>query len=409
MKILLVDDNADKLDTYSSIINDSCCISDSQISVAPDLKTAKIELKKNKFNLMILDIQLPERFGEKPCLDGGIKFIELIKDSAIYNMPDNIIVVTAFQDSYINLEEKFNNNMIQMLQSSEFNLKWKDQLKAVIERVDRASATQHTNSHDYDVAIITALKEKELDIFLTFNLSWKRHVVNNDSSIYYIGEIINSEGKKLKVVAATADKMGVAVTASLATKVTHLFKPRYLIMLGIAAGLDSKNQNYGDILIAEKTWNYEAGKYISSEDGNSKHLPEPDILHGDIDLINKLKGLGNSLSNEIYTAYKHPHKPQTLPMIHIGPVVSGSAVRADGKVVNEILGQHRKAIGLEMETYGLYIASQVSANPRPKVISAKSITDFADKEKNDNYHHYAAFTSCYIVEHIIKYFCNCND
>ena len=38
----------------------------------------------------------------------------------------------------------------------------------------------------------------------------------------------------------------------------------------------------------------------------------------------------------------------------VGPVASGSAVIADGAVINEIKAQHRNLIGLEMEIYGMY-------------------------------------------------------
>ena len=63
-------------------------------------------------------------------------------------------------------------------------------------------------------------------------------------------------------------------------------------------------------------------------------------------------------------------------------------------MIDEIKGHSRKLIGIDMETYGVFYSSINCSKPRPYgVLSLKSISDFADPEKNDNYQKYAAFTS----------------
>ena len=45
-------------------------------------------------------------------------------------------------------------------------------------------------------------------------------------------------------------------------KVIYAFRPRYFIMVGIAAGIVKKeleDQRYGDVILADEVWNYASG------------------------------------------------------------------------------------------------------------------------------------------------------
>jgi nucleoside phosphorylase len=70
--------------------------------------------------------------------------------------------------------------------------------------------------------------------------------------------------------------------------------------------------------------------------------------------------------------------------------------------------QHaRKAIGLEMETYGAFFCGENCTKPRPEVFSVKSACDFADAERDDEIQDYAAFTSaqymwCFALDHLAQ-------
>ncbi len=46
-----------------------------------------------------------------------------------------------------------------------------------------------------------------------------------------------------------------------------------------------------------------------------------------------------------------------------------------------------------METYGMFFAARNSTIQNPSAISIKSISDFADEDKDDEFRNYAAFTS----------------
>lgn len=66
-------------------------------------------------------------------------------------------------------------------------------------------------------------------------------------------------------------------------------------------------------------------------------------------------------------------------------------------MVERILKQNRNLLGIEMEAYGVLYAATHATKPRPKVFVAKSVCDFADEQKNDQYQDYAAYTSAKFI------------
>jgi nucleoside phosphorylase len=79
-------------------------------------------------------------------------------------------------------------------------------------------------------------------------------------------------------------------------------------------------------------------------------------------------------------------------------LVSGAAVVQSKSLVEQtILKTSRKTVGLEMEAYGVFHAAVLASEPRPKVLIAKSVSDFADINKSDDWQQLAAFTSARFV------------
>ena len=107
--------------------------------------------------------------------------------------------------------------------------------------------------------------------------------------------------------------------------------------------------------------------------------------------------------DEIRRGGKATETLTTLRM-HLGPVASGAAVIAEPGVPELVKRQHRDALGLEMETYGVFAACEDSPLPQPKAFSLKSICDFADAAKADEHQAYAAFTSAAALQVFVERF-----
>jgi nucleoside phosphorylase len=121
------------------------------------------------------------------------------------------------------------------------------------------------------------------------------------------------------------------------------------------------------------------------------------FVRGKIGLLSR----DHSALAEIQNAWQGA-APKTTLSVHLGPVACGAAVRQDGTVAAEIKKQHRKVIGIEMETYGVYSAAAEAPAPQPKVFSFKAVSDFADKHKKDQFQAYAAYASANAIRVFVE-------
>jgi nucleoside phosphorylase len=188
-----------------------------------------------------------------------------------------------------------------------------------------------------------------------------------------------------------------AATA-LAMKMIDRFKPRVLGMVGIAAGIRA---HFGDVLIADNVWDYGAGKRVAETGGKSAFLPAPDAIPLSPNLKSRFEvfGLEREILREIQSAWPGPSRTYAPLQSFIGPIASGASVLADRSTLDELVLRNRKLVGVEMEAYGVFTAARDCVDPRPQTFVMKSVCDFGDDEKNDDFQAYAAFTSArYLYE-----------
>jgi nucleoside phosphorylase len=116
---------------------------------------------------------------------------------------------------------------------------------------------------------------------------WRDIPVPNDST-RYVGSVFSKDDKSMSVVAAAAPQMGMSMSAVIATKLIHNFRPRYLCMCGISAGLKDKT-NIGDILAPNPSWDWGSGKRELTKDKQSVFSPAPHQIRLNTDIRDKLK------------------------------------------------------------------------------------------------------------------------
>lgn len=226
---------------------------------------------------------------------------------------------------------------------------------------------------------------------------WKPYSIDGDEQIYYEAFYTREDGQ-IRIVAAKQDEMGMTAAAALSMKMIYEFRPKYLIMAGIAAGMGEATidgQMYGDVVLASSVWNCSNGKYVSPN--------QADIVFGDVGFISRPSQI--EMDEGMIKKYKEILETvETGCYVHVGPLASGACVVANKSVLNKQVRdiiQDTKA--LEMEGYGVAYAAKCAGEPRPMPIIAKSICDFADNQKDDKYQKFAAYTSCEIVRYMIKH------
>ena len=62
----------------------------------------------------------------------------------------------------------------------------------------------------------------------------------------------------------------------------------------------------------------------------------------------------------------------------------------------------RKTVGLDMESYGMFYATNNGTGLKATPICIKSICDFADSRKGDGFQKYAAYTSASFMKHLFE-------
>lgn len=395
-KILLVDDNQDKVKNILRSIDGVTGYSAGEIDVARTVNEARERLEHNNYDLMILDLSLPERLDCDPHASGGVDLLIEIEERHIYNSPREVIGLTAFTSIKSDHQNFFDKRLWSVMVYEEGSEKWVEQLQQKLVQIKNSLSTRNIQkTYDCEMCVIAALSKPELSALLDIkSWNWSEYDVPNDPASYYKGHLTNSK----LIYAAASPRMGLPAAAVLANKMINRFRPKFLIMIGIAAGIENKVK-IGDIIVADPGWDYGSGKISIDDDGASVFEPSPHQLPLDPIIKKQFERIEKNhvILSTIYADCPLV-KPDTHLKIHIGPFASGASVVADPAVSLKLKDQHRKIVGFDMESYGVMTAGNDSDEPRPKVIVIKSVCDFGNIDKDDKYQAYASYTSVALLK-----------
>ena len=408
IKILIVEDSQYKLESIKKLILEDLMIDANYISVAIDIKAAKKLLLNNNFDLLILDLVLPLEQGDTPTPDKGVGFLKDIHTNPNLNPPVHIIGLTEFAEFKSKFDNNFNSNLWHLVNYQAGEVNWKSQLKNLIShllsiRINYSEKVQNDNK--FDIAILTALNQPEFDKILELASSWSKVKFDDDPSIYY-KTTFSKGAKSASIIAVCVDQMGITASANMATKLILKFKPKYIMMAGICAGLKDRDLNYGDIIVADQSWDYGSGKmkdqFVEGQVQDVAFEPDPKPILLNADLKSKISSFirRTDILSKIQIDAKC-NKPKYILQVKVGPVASGSYVISSESILQGIKKHHRKLLGVEMEAYGLYYSAENTLTQPTKAIMIKSVSDFGDSSKSDDYQEYAAYTSAQFIYHFI--------
>ena len=225
---------------------------------------------------------------------------------------------------------------------------------------------------------------------------WERRIFEGDDQPYETASF-QRDGRTRSLIHVQAEDMGMPAAAALTMKVIWRFRPRYLIMVGIAAGVvkeELEDQQYGDVVVADMVWNYSSGKMVSPESA--------EIIYGDLGF--EPRPVAESVPEDVLEQIREAaFSPKNPCHIYIGPMACGSSVVANRSVIEkQIYQQYQHTAGLDMESYGVVYAANHAPAPRPKPIILKSVCDYADSVKSDEFQRYAAYSSCEFAKFLIE-------
>lgn len=266
-----------------------------------------------------------------------------------------------------------------------------------------ASGTDE-NQFGVDVGIICALEQPEFAaVMASLGGPSQWHEIGNPryAHVYRQTEILTDSGNKLTVVGTTSTSMGLTAASIVTTQLIFQFRPRIVLMIGIAAGTRDGNKQFGDVLVADPSVDYNSGKVVQRQ-GVRGFQPDPYPISLNPRLRSVLqKYRGSTAIFDTIRAAWNGRTPQAANRVHIGPLGAADQVIDDASRVLEIQQNWRKLIGVEMETYGVYRACHEAPDPKPRFVSFKAVCDFA-AEKSDSWQDYAAFVAAEFAFRFLK-------
>jgi nucleoside phosphorylase len=403
IKILIIEDEAEKRRLLVETILEVESMSNENLTFVSDVWTAKKTIAAERFDLLILDINIP-RSADKVAESGaGLDVMSYIKNNMKAKRPSFIVGMTAYEDSANAAEEVFASPLWKLVRFSYKELTWQAPLREAIRYLLSNYKPPYLNdgkSHHVDLGIIVALEDEELKSIRALDGNWTEIEVAHDHARYFSGRFEQNH-RSVTVVAVAAPKMGMPPAAIAASKLIQSFRPKYLAITGICAGVRGK-ANIGDILIADPCFDWGSGKWVRDpETTDLKFRP----AHYPWRLDERLRSGARKLADEdgflsnLHSAFPSDRRPAAPPRVLIDAMASGGSVLQAASLMDDLKEQHKNLVGVEMESYAVFTAAEYAATPRPLCISIKSVCDFGDETKEDNAHEYAAYTSARFLYH----------
>ena len=242
------------------------------------------------------------------------------------------------------------------------------------------------------VLVISALKielEPVLKALYTPFMPKEKKII--EGRTYYEVTVSSS----LKVICTTIMGMG-QINAAIGVKdALDYCKADKVILTGICCGIDRK-MKYGDIIISDQIVDYELG--ILNRDYEEIRW---NVYRSDLGLLQSMK----AFKSERWTSYLKevfPDPKFEKPDVYAGIVLSSNRVIANHEKVVLFQQAWRKALAVEMDASGVAAALRPMKNA-PSFIMVKSICDFADGNKNDDWQKYASSVAAsFVVDYILN-------
>jgi nucleoside phosphorylase/CheY-like chemotaxis protein len=395
ISILIVEDNQDKRRRIVEAIEAA------NIAVTCDVAETVIDAKRfvsnKQYDLLILDLSLPNYPGEVELEDAGANFLREVQDYELYIAPKYVIGVTAFSELSTKYEESFARRFWQVLQSDPASASWSQQISSFVQHLSRMFSQDQQQSV-VDVVVMTALSD-EYEKVLDLPFNWSAPI-ELDEQIYYQLGSVSSEGRSISVAAICALRMGPVPAATLACKAMAHLRPRIIGMTGICAGIKG-SANLGDVVAATEVFSWESGKLIG--DTHEPFQPEPVSVTVSDSVLAKFQRIQSDRAwlDEVRRDYGRGAPASSLEVI-MGPMATGSPVVSDADVVERIRKINRKTIGIEMEAYGALFAARSWRTSPPLAFCLKAVSDFASKDKDDSVRDYAAYVSARVFGELLK-------
>lgn len=407
IKILIIDDIQEKVDALTTTLLKLYPEGAISIESAGTIAYGREKLQSSTYDLLILDMVLPELEGDEALRTAGARFLSEIYQNESIKTPLQIIGLTEYDTEFSELQQEFKDKLWYLLFYSRTSDDWKEQLKTKVFQLGqykKAVEDEVANRDRFDIGVICALREEFTQMLRAFSrVKWESIQIEGLPYSFRSGILTTRGFRDLKIIAGCTDKAGMCPTSILATTMYTKLGVETIFMTGITAGIKYDDLQLDDIIIAEAIMDYASGKLKEDERGEIKLLKEVNQIQANRNLISKMADFTSrdEISDEINSDLrdKNLRDGRNNIMFKVAKTVCGPYVMAAPKVIEELKKDERKLQALDMEGFGLYLTAHTLDK---KALWIKGVSDFADAHKGDGRHKTCSYASAKLLYEFIR-------
>lgn len=364
--ILILDDIQEKREALKAVIQPLFSHGEITVDEAECLVDGREKLQTKTYDLLILDMVLPEHKDEQNQEinhRGGVELLEEIYINQSIKKPCQIIGLTEYEDEFSDQQKEFKDKLWYLLFYSRNNNDWKNQLKdkvCQLGQMKRDLEYAILNRNKYDIGIICALSEEFTQLQKAFTgLLWNSiQQVDGLPFVFKTTTITTSHFKDYKIIAACANKPGICMTSILASTMYNCFNVDTIFLTGITAGINNGGVSLDDIIIADAIHDYASGKIAEHQSGDIQFLKEMNQIPVSRQLISLVSDFitdsehMRTINNAIHDANLKDEKENVSA--YVSKTVCGPFVITSSSFIENLQKDERKLQALDMEGFALY-------------------------------------------------------
>ena len=131
LRILLIDDAPEKVAKYRELLGEIDEINPDCIAVATCVEQAEELVSKEQFDLAVLDLYIPIRFGEDPSPENAVTFLKDLSSDDELKMPYNVVGITQWKDAPTKYKDFFDSQLLAYILYEQTSDDWKDKLRNI--------------------------------------------------------------------------------------------------------------------------------------------------------------------------------------------------------------------------------------------------------------------------------------
>jgi nucleoside phosphorylase len=278
---------------------------------------------------------------------------------------------------------------------------------AALNVLSRAFAAQDA-ARRVDVLVLTALPVELEAMKHALNVSGVPHKTSDGTNVWKVDVSPRTPGRSLRVAVACLGSAGNVSAAAITASLTTEFRPRLIVMVGIAAGIRGKCR-IGDVVFSERVTAYEPAAIVALSGfwrwlgetlgvGTSRHEPRPEmyrlshaIEQDVVTYLARIDAVAARLASAL-AAHGVPSTTTSGARLEVRPrlagIASGEKLLRDPTILAGLREEMHGRIEIgEMEAVGI---AEACRRRKTDFLIIRGVSDFGDTKKTDDGHRIAS-------------------